>query len=108
MPIDATGALLPHRRRPGENERMPYAEGRIFHDADSHVMETPDWLAPYADPPVRERFGRLRLTGTRRGEEPARALPRPEGHDSELQPRCAIDRRRPRRATYRRCTPPAI
>ena len=48
---------------------MPYAEGRIFHDADSHVMETPDWLAPYADPPVRERFGRLRLTGTRPGEE---------------------------------------
>ena len=48
---------------------MPYAEGRIFHDADSHVMETPDWLAPYADPPVRERFGRLRLTGVRPGEE---------------------------------------
>ena len=29
---------------------MPYAEGRTYHDADSHVMETPDWLAPYADP----------------------------------------------------------
>ena len=28
---------------------MAYAEGRTFHDADSHVMETPDWLAPYAD-----------------------------------------------------------
>jgi predicted TIM-barrel fold metal-dependent hydrolase len=48
---------------------MPYAEGRTFHDADSHVMETPDWLAPYAEPRVRERFGRLRLTGVRPGEE---------------------------------------
>jgi uncharacterized protein len=48
---------------------MAYAEGRTFHDADSHVMETPDWLAPYADARVRERFGRLRLTGVRPGEE---------------------------------------
>jgi hypothetical protein len=32
-------------------------------------METPDWLLPYADPMVRERFGRLRLTGVRPGEE---------------------------------------
>ena len=23
---------------------MPYAEGRIYNDADSHVMELPDWL----------------------------------------------------------------
>ena len=26
---------------------MPYAEGRIFHDADSHLMETQDWLISY-------------------------------------------------------------
>ena len=35
---------------------MPYAEGRTYHDADSHVMETPDWLVPYAEPDVRERL----------------------------------------------------
>ena len=35
---------------------MPYASGRIFHDADSHVMEPADWLAPYADKALRERF----------------------------------------------------
>jgi uncharacterized protein len=35
---------------------MPYAEGRTYHDADSHVMETPDWLVPYAEPHVRERM----------------------------------------------------
>src|SRR5689334_10600855 len=32
---------------------MPYASGRIFNDADSHVMETSDWLATYADPEIR-------------------------------------------------------
>jgi predicted TIM-barrel fold metal-dependent hydrolase len=30
--------------------------GRIIHDADSHVMESPDWFAEYADPGVRERL----------------------------------------------------
>jgi predicted TIM-barrel fold metal-dependent hydrolase len=28
---------------------MSYAEGRVIHDADSHVMETPDWLEPFVD-----------------------------------------------------------
>jgi hypothetical protein len=27
---------------------MPYAEGRIFNDADSHFMETKDWIFQYA------------------------------------------------------------
>lgn len=35
---------------------MPYAEGRIFHDADSHLMETQDWLVSYANPQIRERI----------------------------------------------------
>jgi hypothetical protein len=35
---------------------MSYATGRTIHDADSHVMETPDWLVPYADPGIRERL----------------------------------------------------
>ncbi len=48
---------------------MPYAEGRIIHDADSHVMETPDWLVPYADPSIRDRLEPLRLTGCKPGEE---------------------------------------
>lgn len=42
---------------------MPYAEGRVYHDADAHVMETPDWLAEFADPPYRERFSKLELQG---------------------------------------------
>ena len=34
---------------------MPYAEGRLIHDADAHIVETPDWLEPYADPATRAR-----------------------------------------------------
>lgn len=48
---------------------MPYAEGRVFHDADSHVMETPEWLLPFADPALRPRLRPLVLTGVRPGEE---------------------------------------
>jgi predicted TIM-barrel fold metal-dependent hydrolase len=40
---------------------MPYAQGRTFYDADSHLMETSDWLATYADPDVRERLLPLSL-----------------------------------------------
>lgn len=29
---------------------MTYADGRFIHDADSHVMETPDWLDKHLDP----------------------------------------------------------
>ena len=35
---------------------MPYAEGRRYYDADSHVMEPTDWLVPYADPSIRDRL----------------------------------------------------
>lgn len=40
---------------------MPYAAGRVIHDADSHIMESHDWLASHADPDVRDRLGRLHL-----------------------------------------------
>ena len=42
---------------------MPYAEGRTYHDADSHLMELDDWLASHADPGVRERIRPLSLGG---------------------------------------------
>ncbi len=35
---------------------MPYIEGRVVHDADAHIMETPTWLAEYADPAIRDRL----------------------------------------------------
>jgi predicted TIM-barrel fold metal-dependent hydrolase len=42
---------------------VPYASGRTYHDADSHLMELGDWLSPYADPGVRERLRPLYLGG---------------------------------------------
>jgi uncharacterized protein len=42
---------------------MAYATGRTYYDADSHLMELSDWLAPYADPGVRERLRPLHLGG---------------------------------------------
>jgi uncharacterized protein len=35
---------------------MPYAEGRVVLDADSHIMELPDFLRAHADPSVRDRL----------------------------------------------------
>jgi len=40
---------------------MTYANGRVVHDADSHVMETADWFAPYAEA---ENLGELKLFGS--------------------------------------------
>src|SRR4051794_154932 len=40
---------------------MPYAEGRIVHDADAHIMEWPTWLSDYADPAIRDRVPRRTL-----------------------------------------------
>jgi uncharacterized protein len=40
---------------------MSYATGRVYCDADSHLMETPDWLLYYADREVRDRLLPLNL-----------------------------------------------
>jgi predicted TIM-barrel fold metal-dependent hydrolase len=40
---------------------MPYASGRTFYDADSHLMELSDWLVRHADPGVREKIRPLYL-----------------------------------------------
>src|SRR6185295_4078692 len=35
---------------------MTYADGRVMLDADSHVMELPDFLSAHADPAMRDRI----------------------------------------------------
>jgi uncharacterized protein len=42
---------------------MPYSSGRVVHDADAHIMETPTWLADHADPGIRERIRPLEYAG---------------------------------------------
>jgi len=40
---------------------MPYSASRTCCDADSHIMETVDWVARHADPAIRERLPGLNL-----------------------------------------------
>ncbi len=47
---------------------MPYAH-RPIHDADAHVVETPDWLEPWADPSLRERLPPIYVATVKPGEE---------------------------------------
>ncbi len=42
---------------------MPYARGRTYYDADSHLMELSGWLGRYADPCVRKWLRPLDLGG---------------------------------------------
>jgi predicted TIM-barrel fold metal-dependent hydrolase len=42
---------------------VPYSSGRIAHDADAHIMETPTWLRDHADPGVRDRIQTLSYPG---------------------------------------------
>ena len=48
---------------------MPYAEGRVIHDADSHLVETPDFLVPFADPAIRAQMKPLYVSTVKPGEE---------------------------------------
>jgi predicted TIM-barrel fold metal-dependent hydrolase len=38
---------------------MPYVEGRLVHDADAHIMETPLWLRAHAESKFRDRLPTL-------------------------------------------------
>ncbi len=42
---------------------MPYSQGRVVHDADAHVMETPTWLRDHAEAAYRDRLPVLSYPG---------------------------------------------
>src|SRR5215218_4270367 len=46
---------------------MPYASGRVYHDADAHIMEPADWLVTHADAAFRDRMPRFRIGGIGEG-----------------------------------------
>jgi predicted TIM-barrel fold metal-dependent hydrolase len=53
---------------------MAYAAGRVINDADSHIMESLDWIGRYAEPQVRDRLGSMRLEAGGSGAAKAIAL----------------------------------
>ena len=61
---------------------MTYAGGRIIHDADSHIMETPDWLASYADEATRARMSHD-YSGTHSGQSNDRLVERARADHSD-------------------------
>jgi uncharacterized protein len=42
---------------------MPYVTDRFIHDADAHIMETPEWFDPYLDPAIVDRVERRTFAG---------------------------------------------
>jgi predicted TIM-barrel fold metal-dependent hydrolase len=46
-----------------EGDLMPYVEGRLIHDADAHLMETPTWLRDHAEDRYRESLPVLTYPG---------------------------------------------
>lgn len=81
--------------------RMPYAEGRVYLDADAHIMELPEWLATYTDPKWRNQIEPFSL-GTsgsidrvramiERGRARAGVADERAAHESELMTRKGWD-----------------
>jgi uncharacterized protein len=77
---------------------MPYATGRIVHDADAHLMETPTWLQDHAEAAYRDRLPVLRYAS---GNE-LRQTGSPEDQQQDLL--ASFDRLRERHESeeYRR------
>src|SRR5437899_4605388 len=67
---------------------MPYAPaGQVIHDADAHVVETPEWFIDYADPDIRERMEPLYVSTVKPGEESFIEHYRREHADPEFRAR---------------------
>lgn len=69
---------------------MPYAEGRVFFDADSHIMELPDFLVDRIDARLRDRLPPLSVssggpTAVKKMQEYAAAGGHPAERIAELE-----------------------
>src|SRR5581483_5633276 len=72
---------------------MPYAVGRVVHDADAHIMETPTWLRDHAEARFRDHLPVLTYPG---GNE-LRQTGSPEEQQRDLV--AAFDRLRDKHAS---------
>ncbi len=61
------------------------ATARRYFDADSHVMEPTGWLAPFADPTIRERLRPLELSFAPAAEKAAAIVAKRSGEPVEDQ-----------------------
>ncbi len=59
---------------------MAYATGRTFYDADSHIMELPDFLTRFADPGVRDELPLISFGGGGKSVDHLQAMAERGGH----------------------------
>ena len=64
---------------------MPYVEGRIVHDADSHLMELGDCLDPFFDPKLRGRYHDLPIYKHKIGDGRWAEKARSQHEDAEFR-----------------------
>ena len=62
---------------------MPYAEGRVYLDADSHIMELPQFLIEHADPGVRDRLPPISFGAGGKMGDALQRLQERGGHDDD-------------------------
>lgn len=70
---------------------MTYATIEGVNDADSHLMELTDWLAPYADPDIRDQLSPLRLGAA--GGLAAQAVADAEARRGDTEAALALEER---------------
>ena len=64
---------------------------QVMHDADSHVMETPDWFFQYADPDIRPKLNPLYVNTVKPGEADALDTYRRRHADPDYRERDAAE-----------------
>ena len=62
---------------------MAYAQGRTYLDADSHILELPDFLSEFADPHMRDRIPRISMAAGGRLSHGMEEMTRRKAHTSE-------------------------
>ena len=83
-PLSADSGRGPAVPEPTYRFGVPYAT-RPMHDADSHIMEPPDWLHPYLDAATRERFPYVWSVGDEPGPAGDRRRSAPVHADPEYR-----------------------